>query len=463
MQNATRSASAGKFLGIVAVLVCWSSAFPAFANAQGGQGQNAVYPASGNCCVGSKDFVDASMFGAQNTDICAVLKFILTPLNGVLSSTGGVIDARGLPGTTGTSMTCTTSPWAGIANPPPSVILLPAGTIVIPSTWVLPNNTTLIGEGDDLYLGTPQSPPTFATTLQACKQTVNQCSFTGSDMIDLGSSPICGGGCNSISVEHLALDGLGQSLNGIVNANAQTGSHVDHVRLYQIRGTGLWLEGNASDSGPYSNILFDSGSYAAVGPCVNINGQSGTRGFHNLTCISETNDAAAAILLDSSNNSLEDVRIAGFYDGIRVGANADAKSNVLVNIIGDTNPTGVGGNTPIIVVHITSSSHAVSDISIMGANNAGGSSGTITIQDELTGPTKLTDTSVAIYALGEQASGGYSRYTTSPNAATWVSGTSAPNPNAPCPGGSLYSNSSGSGGTLWVCPASGSSWGTPII
>jgi len=468
MEATTRFTSGWIFFAIVVVLVGWFSALPLPANAQGGQGQNAVYPASGTCCVGSFAFIDASMFtGSTTNNICAVLNFVLQNVDKAPNyPSGAVIDARGLPGAMSTSMTCTTtnpSPWAGITNPPPSVILLPAGTIVIPSTWVLPNNTTLIGEGDDLYLGTPQSPPTFATTLQACKQTVNQCSFTGSDMIDLGSSPICGGGCNSISVEHLALDGLGQSLNGIVNTNAQTGSHVDHVRLYQILGTGLLLEGSASDSGPYSNIIFDSGSFAAVGPCVNINGQSGTRGFHNLTCISETNDAAAAILLDSSNNSLEDVRIAGFYDGIRVGANADAKSNVLVNIIGDTNPTGVGGNTPIIVVHITSSSHAVSDISIMGANNAGGSSGTITIQDELTGPTKLTDTSVAIYALGEQASGGYSRYTTSPNAATWVSGTSAPNPNAPCPGGSLYSNSSGSGGTLWVCPASGSSWGNPII
>jgi len=89
-------------------------------------------------------------------------------------------------------MTCTTtnpSPWAGIPNPPPSVILLPAGTIVIPGTWVLPNNTTLIGEGDDLYLATPQSPPTFATTLQACNP--NNCSFNGSDMIDMGSPTLC--------------------------------------------------------------------------------------------------------------------------------------------------------------------------------------------------------------------------------------------------------------------------------
>jgi hypothetical protein len=45
--------------------------------------------------------------------------------------------------------------------------------------------------------------------------------------------------CNNVSVENLILDGLGQSLNSIVNANTETGSHVDHVRLFQLRGTGL--------------------------------------------------------------------------------------------------------------------------------------------------------------------------------------------------------------------------------
>jgi hypothetical protein len=51
-------------------------------------------------------------------------------------------------------------------------------------------------------------------------------------MIDLGSSTICdplnnGTVCNNVSVENLILDGQGQSLNGIVNSNAQTGTYVD--------------------------------------------------------------------------------------------------------------------------------------------------------------------------------------------------------------------------------------------
>jgi hypothetical protein len=180
-----------------------------------------------------------------------------------------------------------------------------------------------------------------------------------------------------------------------------------------------------------------------------------------LSCISESesNNANAAVLLDASNNSIEDVRIAGFYDGIRVGANATAQSNVLFNIIGDTKAGTLP--RPINIIHIFNT-NTVTDLSIIGANNAGGSSATITINDAMTG-TSITDTSVAIYALGElSASGGYSRFTTSQSAATWVS-SSTGGPSTSCTssaGGSLYSysNSTGSGYVLWVCPAGGGAW-----
>jgi hypothetical protein len=159
-----------------------------------------------------------------------------------------------------------------------------------------------------------------------------------------------------------------------VNTNAHAGSYVDHVSLYRILGTGLSVSGLAFDSGPYSNITFDLGGVLGTQQtvCASINGLTHTRGIQGLSCIAENNVPPAAVLLDSSNNSIEDVRIAGFYDGIRVGANANAQSNVLLNIIEDTNPTGNGwGSTPIIVVHIFSG-HTVSDLSIIGVNNAGG-------------------------------------------------------------------------------------------
>jgi hypothetical protein len=397
--------------------------------------------------LGSSAFIDASMFTASAPNICGILHSILNGASYPL--TGAVIDARGL-NSGNTSMTCTTSPWAGIPSPPPSTILLPAtgaNPIVIPSTWVLPANTRLIGEGSSI-IATGLTP---GTTLQVAS------TFTApGPMIQFGSSSAC---CSSISVENLTLDGTGGSVNGIVNQNAGDHSYVNNVGLYRILGTGLSVSGTANNSGPYSNITFDLGGYSgnSATVCASINGLSGTRGIHGLTCTSESNDPPAAVLLDSSNNSIEDVRIVGFYDGVLVGANANAQSNVLINIIGDTATTGV---TPVNAVHI-SSNHAVTDLSIMGLSNSG-LSGTYTLQDDVTGP-HLADPTVGIYALGEAASGGHSRFTTSPNAATWAVGTSAPPTSSTCGRGSLYSCIGGStcvrGSTayaLWACALNGS-------
>jgi len=244
-----------------------------------------------------------------------------------------VIDARGVRGAT--NLTCTHgSPWTEGVNTVslPSTILLPATggatptPIIIPnsSPWILPANTHLIGEGDGTSGGS-----TTGTTIQAAS------GFSGS-MIQFGSPscppvngvPICTG----ISVENLTLDGQGQSaVNGIANAFSQDGSYVNHVSLYQILGTGLQItasgSSNANNSGPYSNITFDTGGSSGLAStvCASIYSVSGTHGIHGLNCNSETNDANAAVLLDASNNSIQDVRIVGFYDGIRVGANYNAK------------------------------------------------------------------------------------------------------------------------------------------
>ena len=322
-------------------------------------GQDAVYSSLAQV-TNSPSFIDASMFATSpppaSRNFCGVLNWVLNPLNGILPSTGGVIDARGLPGTTPpTSMTCTMSPWGSGSSyvNVPSTILLPAtgalptnpsNPIIISTPWILPPNTHLIGEGDGIPIfstgGSLISAP--GTTIQAAS------GFSGS-MIQIGApSPVCPlvntiPTCTGISVENLTLDGQGQSINGITNAYSQDATSVNHVSLYQIRGVGLLIEqgssgGNATNSGPYSNITFDTGSYQGTTGtvCAQIFNAVSTHGIHGLSCASETNDAPAAVLLDSSNNSIEDVRIVGFYDGISVGKNAPAQSNVLLNIIGDT-------------------------------------------------------------------------------------------------------------------------------
>jgi hypothetical protein len=413
----------------------------------GTQGENAVYAycnSGGLGTVGTSAFADATVFaGSAHPNICTILNYVLSPSSGVLPSTGGVIDARGLPNTS-TSMTCTGTPWSGISNPLPSTILLPAGVIVIPSPWILPSNTRLIGEGDSVGSG---------TTIR-----VNGSFSAPGPMIQFGSSSAC---CTGISVENLTLDGQGTSTNGIVNQYATYLSYVDHVTLYQIRGTGLLVSGSANNSGPYSNITFDTGGYSGTTStvCVQIEGLTGTQGIRGLSCTSESNDAPAAVLLDSSNNSLRDIRIVGFYDGVLIGANATAQSNVLWNVFGDTTPMSL---TPIYVIHISPSN--VTNLAIKGISSIGGF-GSYTLFDELTS-TKLSDAYVGMYAIGESVSGGYSRYTTSPNAATWAVGSSAPSGGAgSCSQGSIYSciNPSApgmcnSGSTLtavWACLSSG--------
>ena len=223
------------------------------------QGNNAVFNSSGNCsgssqCAGSSAFIDASVFGAQNTDFCAVLFNIL---KNVAPGTGSVIDARGLPGTTGTSMTCATgtSPWNNGSSyvKTPSTILLPAGTITTSVSWVLPTNTKLIGVAE----GTNSSGNNYLS------ETTIEAQFHGGAVIQFGDGHCPSAGCQGISVEHLTIYGFGNIVNGIENDNCGLLCYADHVTMYQVLGTGLQVSGvNATDSGPYSNITFDVGRVA---------------------------------------------------------------------------------------------------------------------------------------------------------------------------------------------------------
>jgi hypothetical protein len=200
---------------------------------------------SSNGTVGSTAFIDASIFlgngSNQGGDLCDLICGILSGRIKTSSYTtaGAVFDARAL---SGAAPTCTKgSPWTEGNNTvgAPSTILLPAGTIVIPTKWVLPSNTHLVGEGSTLSGGL-----TPGTALQVSS------SFTANTpMIQFGSSSGC---CSGISVEKLALDGIGTFANGIENGNAGDSSYVDHVVMNRILGTGLWVHGMANNSGPYS-------------------------------------------------------------------------------------------------------------------------------------------------------------------------------------------------------------------
>jgi hypothetical protein len=428
-------------------------------------GDNAVW-SSATVVGSSNSFIDASVL--SGSDICAKIYTALGNLSTTHYPAGAaVIDARGI--TSSSTMTCAsgTTPWYNgttlISNS--AIVLLPPGTIAINTTWLLPSRTRIIGEGAG-------GNGTSVTTLQAA-------STLSGAMIQMGATSstqgyTCPGSpsiCFGIDVEDLRLDGNASqvTVNGIVNDASQELTYVNRVDLYNIKGIGL-LVGNttggiasgvggnskAQNSGPYSNIKFENTTgtnVASSTECVQILGAP-TRGVHGLTCAS-TSTANAAVVIDASNNSIEDVSISGFADGIVLGANSAGTgvsevSDVLLNISGspgtnlihickpgETGTTNCSSNT--------SSGQNVADLSILSATDS--ASTTTTIQDDETGAALLASSSndphVGAYILGRQVTIGsvtaWSRFTTSGHVPTWfvgngtVSGTCTTK-------GSLYSN-----------------------
>ena len=141
----------------------------------------------------------------QGVDICDIIYGILSGriTTSSYTSTGSVIETRGL---SGTALTCTKgSPWSEsgvyVTQPSPSTILLPAGTIKIPTLWILPNGTKLIGEGTSnpaLNLSNNQ----LQTTILALD------ALSSGPMIQFGDSNCPGSPtptCTGISIESLTL------------------------------------------------------------------------------------------------------------------------------------------------------------------------------------------------------------------------------------------------------------------
>jgi hypothetical protein len=432
----------------VALVLGWLAISPAPAQAQAGS--NVVTSGTGTVptwAVASPSFIDASAVTSSTpyNDLCGKIYTILSSTS--YPSTGAVIDARGLAGS---ALTCAsgTSPWiyGGLAPVNvPSVILLPTGTINIPRTWILPGETRIKGVGED--------GNSSGTVIQP------QSGFNGSALIQFGAGPNFQFGD---SVENVTLNGMTQNISGIQNEYSQEESYVDHVNFQNFGSLGPPPPGppalligpgpKAQNSGPYTNLFVTGGT----GACVQIIG-AGTRGVHGMTCTTPY-DEAAGLLLDSGGNTIEDVHFEVFKDGILVGSNAAAASNVILNVTGQT--TSVGNMVNVIEI---SNANTVEDLSIMGVEAESYPGGTFpsSIKDDVTGTT-LTDETVAMYALGEgdvfNSGGGiigYARFTTSPSVPNWsVGSSSSPGGSIACKTGSLYSNTSGIGGshdTLFVC------------
>jgi hypothetical protein len=434
---------------------------------------------------GTFAFVDANQFSPG--DICArILASFEAFYNigtGKQINYGIVVDARGVnPGTT---QNCSGNPFAvppggNYEMPPTSVVLLPSGTIKISTTWALPAFTRIIGEG-------PGATILLANSLQ--NNNSNCESSPTTDMIDMGCTNITNApfynctvngnaqivDCPNIEIEHLALNGNASGVNGIVNLSGQELSYVNDVAFSSMTGTALSIQGintnnpnaTSNNSGPYSNLTMSN-----VGACVSINGTVDTRGIHGLNCGTSGTSQAAAIDIEGSNNSLEDIYLSGSNtNGILIGKTASAQNNVLFNISGGgftdliqiSNQTNSGENCPG-TVQGGGSVYNVCDLTIMAVT---GASGQTTIQDDIVN-IGLPDANLALYVLGEPVQSGSSgldsnntplgnsRFTTSLKLPTWLVGASTPSPLSPCPSiGSLYSvTGTGSGKTLWECESS---------
>jgi hypothetical protein len=407
------------------------------------EGQNAVMTTT-TAAAPSPAFVDALPY--YSGDICSAIANILGSPNFYYNNSNGVVvDARGIG--QGTTLTCSVNPWKNINSTTTlyaNTVLLPAATIAIQATWIVPNATRVVGAGSGL---------TSSSGLTILKPASG---FSG-NMIDMGAGPLSigtcrAGQCQAVVIEHLQLDGGSASgVNGILNgvtgsvqASAQELSYVNDVKFTNFNGFGLKIN-QAGNSGPYTKLY-----YSGTGPCVDILSAVETRGVHGLTCVVSQ---SPAIYVDGTNNSIEDVTIqatSSVTDGILIGSQAAAQSNILLNINGSGSSTGSLTN----VIHINSASTSgipnAADLTIMGVSR--GSSTTNVILDDLT-TTSLTDSQVAMYVLGEPlpTTPGFSRFTTSPNAPAWFVGASAPSGSS-CSPGSLYScTGGGCSPTLYGC------------
>jgi hypothetical protein len=141
-----------------------------------------------------------------------------------------------------------------------------------------------------------------------------------------------------------------------------------------LNGNGLTIGPGATNSGPYTDIQVIAVPGQTCGPnpathlnCVLVETQ--TRGIHGLTCLGNITTGAsdAGILVNGSNNSIEDMHVESFYDGVGLGnTSSSAIGNILVSNIqgGDTSMCTNGGVAN--AVHIYGS---VTDAAILGVSS----------------------------------------------------------------------------------------------
>lgn len=512
--------AAGKAFAAVALTLFAIALASPVATAQ--KGQNVVYDVN-NAFQPSSAWVDASAFcgssggsfqcWSANADVCAMIAQALTP--SFIAAGGGVIDARGslyLGVVAQAEQPCSTNPFASVpvANIVPITVMLPASVIDLGFTLTIPNNVRLIGQGAQTVFRKVPSQNFGAAMI-----VMGQAGCSPNDPDDQNA-------CSGISVEHLQLLGDNNgSYGGIDNQYAQVSSYVNDVGITETPGNALTVELGAANSGPYTNLAISAHPEDACNQgnmnhpsCVVLNAQ--TAGLHGITCVGDVvttgSNIIPGIAVNASNNSIEDVHVESYWDGIRIGdvSQGPPISNVLVsNVFTSFSAYCPNQNPPEFVtntVHICGNSPhnpnntfgectnvgsipAVSDVTVLGVTNyldvtQNGTYPATSIQDDQTGttiqgcsyntPGCAGVVATGLYSLGEPEGGGtaHTRFTTSPAnssvfagnnstvSSTWGVGTNSGIANSTCytPGG-LYSNTGASGASdsVYICTFSGGS------
>jgi len=250
----------------------------------------------GSGSASSPAYIDALVATATTpggTDMCTRIQYVY---NNLLSSVNSaVVDARGF---TGTTWSCSVNPFTvtGMSSLVNKHGWLLLGNVDIPAqtTWNIPSRVVVAGIGTGGSSGTASA---FNTIIHAAG------TFPASSPV-LQMGLTSGGPFFGVQIRNLTVDCLGiNGCVGVLNNNAEEGSFLNNVTIFNAPAIGLHVTTNNSssggvgavNSGPYTNVSIQfqanaCGGCSASTLALQVDGIDGTgtegrsiRGFDNFT------------------------------------------------------------------------------------------------------------------------------------------------------------------------------------
>jgi hypothetical protein len=416
--------------------------------AGGGAPEEAAVRSSANEPAGTATVVYADAFpGAP--DGCVQINAAIKSLH----STGGVVDARGIRGT---SIKCSIDPFSGV-RAKGGALLLGAAIYLTAQPWTIPANWAVTGAAGSRVVTAIKAGDSFPTSGKQCEAGRKSC-----PVIVLGrdrANP-------NVRVERLAVDcNRSPNSTGIYNSKAQEHSGAFTVTVRSCQVFGLDWEGTgAQNSGMQDITVNDTPAPDGSTVMVEINGVPSFRGLSGATLVTgNTRDSPyASIGLQVIGNTSP--RIGGNFSDIHcehVKTCVSLEHGVMANV-----NHVVGHPTVANLVTLDKTIHDTILQNLVG--NTWDGVVVNTLVDNVFGSTYSSAKfpQIGFYSIGEGEGANKTRVTSiktepaqfqagvkvSGTGAMWTAG-SAP-PEGSCANGSLYSNTAGTAGknnTLYVC------------